>query len=1053
MRIREIRIDGFGRFAGAGFGPLDGPLTVFLGPNEAGKSTLMEFVRTVLFGFRPRAGRTPRGGWPSNYPPLSGGSHGGSLTLVGSDGRTSVVSRSHGGRTGRLSVSSEAGDELGEAALAGLLGNHSRVVFERIFAFALDELHSPDLLSDENVNGQIYSAGMGATSLPGALKSLDSRRRAIFLKGGSSQAMHGVGARLGEIDGRLAEVAGNAASYGALTARLAEIESEFGELGAGQAELRSRLARQEMLRRGWNDWNATRVAESELAELEVIDDFPADGVGRLDAVEQRVEIARAERDSARETAAEVRRRAQVPIEHGEIADRAADIRRVREGRGAYEGSIGDLPEREAELEAHRRAFAESLKDLGPDWDEDRLDGFDLSIAVRQHIEEHGARLRVAADHGTRSDVALQQARDALDEAIGGLREARAELESSPDPGVDERQIEERRRAVIEVRAGLDAIERRRQSQASLRAQLDALGATAPANGRTGRSIVLAAGALIVGAGLLVAGAVLGGSGLYLGLASGMAFLAGAAYLFATGRSGSAVAVEGASIAASTRLSHRRLESEISELGAALARDAETLGMREIAVPALVGAEKALEGLGRRLAERRRLASSLRDAETLTARRRERVEACEAAAAGARRDLEEARCAWRGWLADRGLLDRYTPGAADALRGQVELCRSRLNDVRMWEHRVEAIEEDIDEYRQVVEPLAADFGIALNPVEHRAVAAAADGLVEIFERVRREVANREGAGRELEEAESRLKGRGLDLDRAQAELRELLERGGADTAEEFRVRAARHEERAALARTAKDAMGKLQGMSGPGEEFRSFRADLAETDINSIEDAIGELGRQLEAIDGRREELASERGSVESDLRGLTGEEESSRLRMERGVLIEQMRAHAREWSRLTIALGLLEEARAKFERERQPGVVRHAQGFFEQITGGRYRQLYAPLGEQTITVTDADGRTKQPAELSRGTREQLFLSLRFGLVRELGEATEPLPVVVDEVLVNFDPERARRAAGAFIELSRTNQVLVFTCQPQVVDQFRGAAADAGAGPPAVLEIG
>ena len=70
------------------------------------------------------------------------------------------------------------------------------------------------------------------------------------------------------------------------------------------------------------------------------------------------------------------------------------------------------------------------------------------------------------------------------------------------------------------------------------------------------------------------------------------------------------------------------------------------------------------------------------------------------------------------------------------------------------------------------------------------------------------------------------------------------------------------------------------------------------------------------------------------------------------------------------------------------------------------RQVYAPLGEQTITVTDADGRTKQPSELSRGTREQLFLSLRFGLIRELGQRTEPLPVVVDEVLVNFDPERA-----------------------------------------------
>ena len=63
----------------------------------------------------------------------------------------------------------------------------------------------------------------------------------------------------------------------------------------------------------------------------------------------------------------------------------------------------------------------------------------------------------------------------------------------------------------------------------------------------------------------------------------------------------------------------------------------------------------------------------------------------------------------------------------------------------------------------------------------------------------------------------------------------------------------------------------------------------------------------------------------------------------------------------TLAQNLLEEARMKFERERQPGVVRHAQEFFSEITEGRYRGVYAPLGEQTITVTDADGRAKQPS--------------------------------------------------------------------------------------------
>jgi uncharacterized protein YhaN len=97
-----------------------------------------------------------------------------------------------------------------------------------------------------------------------------------------------------------------------------------------------------------------------------------------------------------------------------------------------------------------------------------------------------------------------------------------------------------------------------------------------------------------------------------------------------------------------------------------------------------------------------------------------------------------------------------------------------------------------------------------------------------------------------------------------------------------------------------------------------------------------------------------------------------------------------------------------------------------------------PIGERTVTVMDGTGGTKRPQDLSRGTREQLYLALRFGLVREFGEHAERLPVVVDEVLVNFDPDRARLAAEAFATLSETNQVLVFTCHPGTADLFADA---------------
>src|SRR5262245_3119810 len=100
-------------------------------------------------------------------------------------------------------------------------------------------------------------------------------------------------------------------------------------------------------------------------------------------------------------------------------------------------------------------------------------------------------------------------------------------------------------------------------------------------------------------------------------------------------------------------------------------------------------------------------------------------------------------------------------------------------------------------------------------------------------------------------------------------------------------------------------------------------------------------------------------------------------------------------------------------------------------TGGRQRT--------EIWVTQPVGNRKAPRELSRGTREQLYISLRFGLIRNLGEQQECLPVIVDDVLVNFDPDRAARAAEAFAQLAETHQVLVLTCHSTTVERFLAAA--------------
>ena len=270
MRIVDFHIDGFGHFADADVGPFGSPVTVFFGPNEAGKSTYLQFIRAILFGFPSR-----RGG--DFYPPQRGGSHGGRITLAAEDGARYIVQRTQGPGVGPVALRSTAGETLNEARLAGLLGHHGKDVFENVFAFTLDELHREELLKDESVSSQIYSAGMGATNLPAVLKQLKSDKDSLFRKGGSKQKIAEVNGRLSEVDSKLREVANNAETYGARHGRLREVEASLEDLRKRRDVVQSQFGRQRQVESAWGHWSDLNETERQLDDLPVVSEFPIDG--------------------------------------------------------------------------------------------------------------------------------------------------------------------------------------------------------------------------------------------------------------------------------------------------------------------------------------------------------------------------------------------------------------------------------------------------------------------------------------------------------------------------------------------------------------------------------------------------------------------------------------------------------------------------------------------------------------------------------------------------------------------------------------------------------
>lgn len=138
----------------------------------------------------------------------------------------------------------------------------------------------------------------------------------------------------------------------------------------------------------------------------------------------------------------------------------------------------------------------------------------------------------------------------------------------------------------------------------------------------------------------------------------------------------------------------------------------------------------------------------------------------------------------------------------------------------------------------------------------------------------------------------------------------------------------------------------------------------------------------------------------------------------------------RQLAVLLLAKRSLEEAIAQWERKSQPEVYRCASYLFEQMTEGAWRMIRMnPQGD--IEVVDAIKTTRAPHLLSLGTRQQLYLSLRIALLMTAENVGRGLPIMCDDILVNFDDKRRVQAVRALAQLAQKRQVILFTCHPDI----------------------
>lgn len=216
---------------------------------------------------------------------------------------------------------------------------------------------------------------------------------------------------------------------------------------------------------------------------------------------------------------------------------------------------------------------------------------------------------------------------------------------------------------------------------------------------------------------------------------------------------------------------------------------------------------------------------------------------------------------------------------------------------------------------------------------------------------------------------------------------------------------------------------------------------ADADLDEIDFEMGHRTRERADVVEQIEEFNELYGEVRSRLGLAARREDFADLKIEYQAVRTRLLDATQDFMRLLLARRMLERAIAEWEIESQPAVYRQAGRLLSIMTEGSWTRV-AEASDGSLVVGNEDRVTRPAQKLSLGTCQQLYLSMRIALLMAADEVGQSIPVLADDILVNFDSDRRRGAARALVELASNRQVILLTCHEEVVQVLLDAQPSA-----------
>ncbi len=230
----------------------------------------------------------------------------------------------------------------------------------------------------------------------------------------------------------------------------------------------------------------------------------------------------------------------------------------------------------------------------------------------------------------------------------------------------------------------------------------------------------------------------------------------------------------------------------------------------------------------------------------------------------------------------------------------------------------------------------------------------------------------------------------------------------------------------------------------GASVAALSDEAATVDADSLPDQIEQRRRHAAELDAHRQQLAEQKGRVQQLIDQMDGSAAAAELAEQAQNEAAGVISAARRYACLRLAGVILRQEIERYREANQGPILRRASAIFADLTVGSFARLRSDFDNVDNPILQGErpsGQAVGVEAMSEGTRDQLYLSLRLACLEKNLTDQEPVPFIIDDILINFDDQRSAATLKVLAELSRTTQVVFFTHHRHLVDLAHDVVGD------------